>query len=275
MDDFIYMSAPIEGLSDNIFRSICCKYGADLTFTEMVRLDGLVRRNKSTLQRIELIDDTPVVIQLLGSNESHLKRFLNSFKAAKGFNGFNINLGCPSPHIVNIGQGCAMIKRISKITKLVNIIKKEGYKVSIKMRLGLNRHERLNKVYLNLIENVDVDFFVVHARYGSQKYDEPADNSVYQECVDTGKKIIANGDIKTRDQINFFKSIGVKGVMIGRAAALNPSIFDFLKGKRQNLVDTEIIKKEYIALADKADSLSRYGENFLKHIGQKDNVNRF
>ncbi|MBW2998497.1 tRNA-dihydrouridine synthase, partial [Candidatus Woesearchaeota archaeon] len=127
------------------------------------------------------------------------------------------------------GIGCALIKRITKVNKLVKVIKDHGYSPSIKIRLGMNEFEKRRKNYLHLIEQVDADFFIVHARDGSQTYNDPADFSVYEECVKTGKVIIANGDIKTKKQVDELKKIGVKGVMIGREAVSNPRIFNELK----------------------------------------------
>lgn len=265
---FTFMLAPMEDYTDNAFRTICYQNGADLTFTEMVRIDPLSRNNAATWSRLDFKDSTPVIIQLLGTNELRLKKFLKMFKPHQGFQGFNFNLGCPSPQVIKLGQGCAMIKRISKTKKLVKIIHDYGYNCSIKMRLGMNQFEKEKKIYLNLIDAVPAEFFIVHARYGAQTYEEEPDYSVYEECVKTKKNIIANGNIKTKEQIDFFKKIGVKGVMIGRTAVNNPNIFNELKGaKTKNL---ELIKKEYLALAEEYNAPFKYRKNVLKHLGEKD-----
>jgi len=93
----------------------------------------------------------------------------------------------------------------------------------------LNEYEKQKKVYLSLIKDVDADFFIVHARHGKQTYKDKTDFSVYEECAKTGKTVIANGDIKTKEQVDYLKSVGVKGVMIGRAAIEDPLIFAKLK----------------------------------------------
>jgi len=269
MNQFTYMLAPIEDMTDSAFRTICHKYGADLTFTEMTRVEGLAKKNRSTWKRLEFKDETPTVIQLLGAREIYFKRFLSMFEPQKGFQGFNLNLGCPSPDIVGLGYGCAMVKRISKVRKIAEIIKDRGYKTSIKMRLGLNKYEKEKKVYLNLINAVKADFFIVHARYGSQSYSEPADKKVYEECVKTGKNIIANGDIKTKEDVEQLKAIGVKGVMIGRAAISDPLIFSKLKGIHNT--NLEQAKKEYLLLSEKYEAPFKYQKNIMKWIGR--NVN--
>lgn len=227
--DFKLMLAPLEGHSTPEFRNLCYQNGADVTFTEMARLSALARKNKSTLEKISIPKNIPTWIQISGSNENELEKFLNDFKPSDGFLGFNLNLGCPSPSVIKQGLGCALIKRVTKVQNMVNIIKNHGYKVSIKLRLGMNQYEKEKKVYLNLINNVDADFFIVHGRHGKERENNPNDFEVYKECVKTGKIIIANGDIKTKEQIKHLKSIGVKGAMIGRAAIENPNIFSLLK----------------------------------------------
>ena len=267
MEDFKLMLAPLEDITGNAFRTICHKHGADMTFTEMTRLSSLVRNNKSTLERIKLVDETPTVIQLFGSKEEQFKEFLKNFKPEKGFKGFNLNLGCPSPQLVRIGQGCAMIRKISKTKRIIDMIKSYGYEASIKMRLGITQRDKENKIYLNLIKEVDADYFIVHARHGMQTYSEKADFLVYEECVKTGKTIIANGDIKTKEQIEFLKKIGVKGAMIGREAVKNPAIFNQLKDV--NNVSKEEIQKEFIKLSNQYNEDEKYRRNVVKHMNER------
>jgi tRNA-dihydrouridine synthase B len=261
------MLAPIEDMTNSTFRNLCCKHGADLTFTELVRFESLAKRNKTTWERIQNIGETPTVIQLIGTKEQFLKKFLSMFKPEKGFRGFNLNLGCPAPNFVDNGMGCAMVKRVSKTRKLVGIVKDNGYSASIKMRLGLNQFEKEKKAHLNLINGVGADFFIVHARHGKQTYAEKADWNAFKECVATGKVIIANGDIKTRRDVEILKGYGCSGVMIGREAIKNPLIFAELKGISHPSL-TEVMK-EYNEIAKK-DLNFRYQKNILKHLDKEE-----
>ena len=258
------MLAPLEDMTDSCFRTLCHRYGADLTLIELIRFESLAKNNKSSWERIKLYDDTPTLIQITGAREQFLKKFLSKFSPEKGFLGFNLNLGCPAPNFVNKGVGCAMVKRISKTKKLIDIIKDYGYGTSIKMRLGLNQHEKEKKAYLNLIKCVKADFFIVHARHGNQTYNEKADWSIFPECVNTGKNIIANGDIKTKEDVKKIKSFGCKGVMIGRAAIINPLIFAELKGLSTSSIDK--IKAEYGRLLKERNPPVRYQKNIFKHL---------
>ena len=261
------MLAPLEDFTGPSFRTLCHKYGADLTFTEMTRTGALLRENKSTWQKILFDDDTPTQIQLLVNNERVLGEFLKTFEPNKGFKGFNFNFGCPSPKMIQVGLGCAMIKRVNKSNTLVKTVKDHGYPCSIKMRLGMNKFEKERKVYLNMINNVDADFFVVHARHGGQSYSEKPDWEVFSECVNTGRDIIANGDIKTKDDVDKVKEYGVKGVMIGRQAIINPAIF--LELKHGQVLDYDEIKKDFIEISEKYNAQSKHVDNVLKFLSKQ------
>ena len=268
---FRYMLAPMEDYTDSAFRTLCFKHGADLAFTEIAKVDGLARRNKATWKKLAWHDATPTQIQILPGKDEKLEQFLKIFEPQDGFLGFNLNFGCPAPDVMAAGRGSAMVKRIAKANRLISIIRKREYPVSIKMRLGANAFEKGVKVYMNLINGADPDFFVIHARTGEETYNDKPDYSVFEECASSGKEIIANGDIDSAEKAEALKKTGVKGVMIGRAAVRNPAIFDLLKGK--GVPSPEELKKEYSLLAEKYGSDERHKKNALMRIGQKFSAN--
>ena len=227
--DFQLMLAPMEEVTNDAFRTLCYNNGADMTFTEMVRVSNLAKAKKFETDRIRISNATPTQIQLAGAKINEYEKFLSSFKPENGFKNFNLNLGCPSPEFIRQGIGAAMVKRITRVNDIVKLIQKYGFECSIKMRLGVNDYEKMKGAYLNLINNVDASFFIVHARTAKQKSNEPADFSVYQKCLDTGKLIVANGDIKTKEKVLELKKMGLYGAMIGRAAIEDPWIFKELK----------------------------------------------
>lgn len=256
----------MEDVTDVAMRALCYEQGADMTFTEMARFESLAKKNKSTLEKADLKDGSPTWIQIVGSKEHQLKKYLNDFEPKKGFLGFNFNLGCPSPNLINNGVGCAMVRRISKTRKILAIVHDQGYKTSIKMRLGLNNQDKQNKVYLNLIDAVDTEMFIVHSRVGTDTYEVPADHKVLLACAKIGKTIIANGDINTKEKVSEVLSYGVKGVMIGRSAICNPGIFKILKGEQAPSINE--LTEKYNLLSEKFNSPQKYRKNVLKHLGK-------
>ncbi|MFH1306795.1 MAG: tRNA-dihydrouridine synthase family protein [Candidatus Micrarchaeota archaeon] len=230
MSEFQLMFAPMEKIADAKLRTLCHQNGADLTFTEIARVANLARGKKRELEKIKLVDDTPTQIQLAGAKIEDYSKFLSRFEPKSGFRGFNLNLSCSSPAFISQGIGASMVKRVARTREIAKLIQDSGFKCSIKLRLGKNEYEKGHEAYLNLINNVGASFFVVHARTAEQTLEDPADFSVYERCAETGKHIVANGDIKTRAQILSLEKIGLYGAMIGRAAVKNPKIFKELRG---------------------------------------------
>jgi len=227
--DFLLMAAPLEGVSNTQWRARCYSHGADLTFTEMIRVANIIRGKKGEKEKIGMIGEVPTQIQLAGAKLNEYEKYLKSFEPEIGFRGFNLNLGCPSPGFIMQGCGAAMIKRASRVGEIVKLISDCGFSSSVKLRLGLNKYEKEKGTYLNLIEKVDASFFVVHARTADQTEKNPADFSVYSKCVKTGKDIVANGDIENKMQVEKLKNDGLYGAMIGRAAMEDQIIFEKLR----------------------------------------------
>ena len=227
--DFQLMLAPMEGVTDGPFRTLCHQNGADLTFTEVARVANLARLKRGELERISIPDSTPTQVQLAGAKIGEYEKFLAGFEATDGFRGFNLNLGCSSPEFIRQGIGAAMVRRVSRVDEIAKLIGKSGFECSVKLRLGLDEYEKGKGAYLNLIRGVDAAFFVVHARTADQTLEDPADFSVYAKCVDTGKRIVANGDIRTKKQVAALKKSGLSGAMIGRAAMEDPKVFHELR----------------------------------------------
>ena len=274
---FSFMLAPMEGYSDGVLRTLCHTHGADLTFTEMAHVESFLRGNKPALTRIMAPDATPVQIQLLTGREDRLERFVDGFTPFPGFEGFNLNLCCPSVGVIRQGKGAAMVKRAAKTQRLVSIIQGHGYAASVKLRLGTNEHEKRNKVYLNCLGGVEADLFIVHAKTAAQESGEPEDYSVFPECVEAagGVPVIANGGVDSAEKVKALTGMGVAGVMIGRAALCNPAVFDALKNElgfnepRRIVPAIGELVGEYDSLHVRLRGDERYRDRFLRVVGRK------
>ena len=274
---FRFMLAPLEGYTNSVLRTLCFRHGANLTFTEMAHVESFLRGNRQALEKIAVRDSTPVQIQLLTGKEEHLESFLRGFEPFPGFEGFNLNLSCPSPDVIKKGKGAAMIKRATKTGRLVSIIHSHDYKASLKIRLGANAYEKTQKVYLRSLEMVNADLFVVHAKTAAQESTENDDYSIYPECVDVarGIPVIANGGIDSADKVRLLLRMGVGGVMIGRAALSNPAIFDTLRNELgfneplKNVPGIELLKGEYASIHSLIGGEGSYRDAFVSVVGKK------
>ena len=219
---------------------------------------------------LDLLSEAPTGIQLLAVKPANAQEFVSQFSSFSFQHApqqINLNCGCPSPDVIRQGGGAALVKRIQRLQELVNIFRKLSLPVTLKIRLGLNAYEQKNKTYLNLLKGVDADAFIIHARHARQRSSEPADWSIFSACIDTGKHIIPNGDISTADDILFFQKLGIKEVMIGRAAVQNPSVFQLLKGGK--LESLRAIEKTYISFAKTYASSPAVEAGVLSSLGKE------
>jgi len=156
----------------------------------------------------------------------------------------DLNFGCPSPDVVKVGAGPAMLKRRKRLRELFQIL--EEWKrttsmsvgaVGIKVRLGLNQKEQQNKVFLPVIETAaecGLDYCVVHARHAKQKSrDQPSWTAIKEAkelVIDSGMPIIGNGNVfNLQDANTMMDRTGCDGVMLARGGVPPTSLFPLLQ----------------------------------------------
>src|SRR3989344_3982280 len=167
----------MESVSDLGFRSLCYQHGASLTFTEMVPALALVLNNKSSLSLIDTYDPSiKTGLQLLVSNPEVLRKALKIIREGietkdgrfSNLSVIDLNFGCPSPDIINSGNGPALLKRTARMKELLTLLKTESpVPCGIKIRLGLNDKEKQQKVYLRVIDianDVGLNYVTIHAK---------------------------------------------------------------------------------------------------------------
>ena len=111
--------APMAGVTDLPFRKICRRYGAGLVYSEMVSAKGLYYNDKKTAELMRIDDDErPCAIQIFGSDADIMAEVIPKVMKAKP-DIIDINMGCPTPKIVNNGDGSALLKTPEKIGEIV------------------------------------------------------------------------------------------------------------------------------------------------------------
>lgn len=225
--------APIAGFSEVGFRHMCAKYGAGLTYTELVSAKGLCYGNKGTQELLAREDfSSPCAVQLFGSDPEFM------YKAAKderlaSFEIVDINMGCPVKKVFNNGDGSALMKSPDLITEIVQSVK-EGAKrpVTVKMRAGIETGKSVAVECALAAQKGGASAVCVHPRYREQFYSGEADHSItkaVKEALDI--PVIANGDIIDLRSLAEVRDLtGADGFMIGRGALGRPWIFSELNG---------------------------------------------
>ena len=237
--------SPMESVSDLGFRTLCYDHGADLTFIEMIHAAALVRKNKAAQSLVDAYDlRIPTGIQLFVTKSDVLKECLLQIKQGienkddtfSNLSVIDLNFGCPSPEIIKIGGGPALLKRTAKMVELLIVLKKYSpLPCGIKIRLGMNRLEKENKVYLNIIKivnDVNLDYITVHPKLANETSSAPIDMDALQEIIDHAKiPVVGNGFITNAESAKKMFNMGCSAVMIARAAIGNPWIFEDIKNE--------------------------------------------
>lgn len=226
--------APIAGFSEVGFRHLCAKYGAGLTYTELVSAKGLVFQNKGTE---ELIATTPVespcAVQLFGSDPEFMYKASMDERLEK-FDIIDINMGCPVRKVFGNGDGSALMKNPALITEIVQAVK-EGSKrpVTVKMRAGIETGKPLAVECALAAQKGGADAVTVHPRYREQYYSGECDHTITRDVKNAlDIPVIANGDIVDKKSLeNVAQITGADGFMIGRGALGKPYIFKQLAGE--------------------------------------------
>lgn len=230
--------APMADVTDAAFRSIITKYGKpDVIWTEFVSADGLSSPGRKVLKNNLIFSkkEHPIIVQLFSSNPDKMRE-ASKYCALLGFDGIDINMGCPDKSIEKQGSGAALIKDMKKAGEIIQAVKdgikdaKKDISVSVKTRIGYNKNQINEWIPFLLSQNIDA--LTIHARTRKEMSLVPARWEHVKEVVEIRNKmglktkIIGNGDVKDiREGKRLAKENGCDGVMIGRGVFGNPWIF--------------------------------------------------
>ena len=235
LDEPFFALAPMYDVTDEAFRRIIAKYSnPDVIFSEFVSVDGLAHPvGREKLMHHLWFDESerPVVAQVFGVNPENFYKGAQLCKSL-GFDGIDINMGCPEKNIVRQGTGAGLILEPAHAREII-IATKEGageMPVSVKTRIGFNKEE-VDNWLPNILEN-DIANLTVHLRTRKEMSKVPAHWDVMERIValrDEIQKdtlICGNGDVMTIAQgKKLAKESGCDGIMIGRGVFGNPWLF--------------------------------------------------
>ncbi len=218
--------APMAGVSNSAFRSICHEFKAGLVCAEMLSDKALYYQNVKTLAMSQVsAEEHPMSMQLFGSEIESMVYAAKLLDTQTECDIIDINMGCPVNKVVKTGAGSALMLNEEHAVELVKAIIENVHKpVSVKMRSGFDA-KHINAVSLSQkLESIGVAAICVHGRTREQFYEGHADWQIIKEVKQAVKiPVIGNGDIKSvEDMIKMMDMCGVDGVAIGRAALGDP-----------------------------------------------------
>ena len=243
-----FMLAPMEAVTDVVFRHVVAKAGApDVLFTEFTNAASYFseKGRHSTVGRLTFTEDEqPIVAQIWGNNPEHFA-YMAKGLAEQGFKGIDINMGCPAKDVVKTGGGSGLIRTPELAAELIAAAKTGGLPVSVKTRLGDVRTDEWTD-WLTHILKQDVVNLTIHLRTRKEMSKVPAHYELIQDIKKLRDEIAPqtlltiNGDIRDRQHgLELVETYGVDGIMIGRGIFTNPYAFsaDTSPRSRQELLD--------------------------------------
>lgn len=223
--------APMDDLTDYVFRKICKKWGADVMITEFISAEAVSRNVPRALQKMTFdSDERPIGIQLYGGS---VESILRAVEVAEQYQPdfIDINAGCWVKKIVSRGEGAGLLRDLKKLEKILTELKKKTrFPLSMKTRLGWDSNTITIFEVLRMASDLGLDFVTVHLRTRDQGLKDKADWSWIPRIKEKSSvPIIANGDICTPKDVKTCLQLGADGAMMGRAAIGNPFIFQRCK----------------------------------------------
>ncbi len=228
--------APMEGVTDVVFRQVVAKAGRpDLFFTEFTNVSSFAseKGRENALERLETVPtDTPIIAQIWGKNPEHFAELAGALEGL-GFAGLDINMGCPDRHVNAAGGGAAMIRTPElAIECLKQARQATNLPVSVKTRLGYSYVDEYREWLPTLLKEKPAAL-TVHLRTRKEMSKVPAHYELIPEIVglcrafSSETKLVINGDIKSRAESRKLGECfpGVDGFMIGRGVFENPFCF--------------------------------------------------
>ena len=271
-------AAPMAGVTDRPFRTLCRRFGAGLAVSEMVSSRPELRGTRKSRLRLEHRGETgPVSVQIAGADPVMMADAAR-INADEGAQIIDINMGCPAKKVCNVAAGSALLSDEPLVARILEaVIAAVDVPVTLKIRTGPSPEQRNALRIARIAESAGVQLLVVHGRTRACGFRGEAEFETIAEvkagvCI----PVIANGDIATPEEARrVLQFTGADGIMIGRAAHGRPWIFrEFLSflNDAKKLAPPAAMEMRSVALEHLEGIYSLYGEELgvriaRKHIG--------
>ncbi|MBP9708003.1 MAG: tRNA dihydrouridine synthase DusB [Oligoflexales bacterium] len=231
--EFPLLLAPLAGVSDSPFRSVCYQNGADLCYVEMLSATALNYRNKKTLSMMRRDEQEPRLgVQLTAADAETMAKAVEYLNSLAMFETIDINMGCPVNKVVKAGCGSALLKDAELVYGVTKAAcQASSIPVSVKIRLGWDHQSKNYLEVASAIESAGAKWLTVHGRTRSDDYSQFVDLSALAQIKRSiSIPLIGNGNLFSPADVEQMRSLTmVDGVMISRGSLGNPWIFRDIK----------------------------------------------
>jgi len=259
--------APMAGVTDWAYRTVCAKLGAGVTVTEMVSSRALVYQDQKSRKLLRKNEGSICGAQIFGNDPAIMAQGARLAVEISGCDFLDINMGCPMPKIANSGDGCGLMRTPELAGRIVEAVAKAvDVPVTVKCRLGWDKGNINVLDFTKRMEDSGASMVTVHGRTRAMLYSGVADWDYIRKVKEQlSIPVIANGDIvDAHSALRCLKWTGADGIMIGRATFGDPWIFQQVSAAMAGQeVPERPILKDRIAVAVKQFELSEqdHGEH--------------
>lgn len=229
--------APMAGITDRPFRTLCKQFGAGLTVSEMVSSLPSLQTNTRTLLKADHSGETGLrSVQIVGTNPQQMADAAK-LNADRGADIIDINMGCPAKKVCAIAAGSALMRDEDLVKRILEaVVDAVSVPVTLKIRTGWDPQNRNAPAIARIAENSGIAALTVHGRTRACKFNGNAEyETIKQIKKNVAIPIIANGDIDSADKArSVLKKTGADALMIGRGAQGNPWIFSDINSSLRN-----------------------------------------
>lgn len=256
--------APMAEITHAPFRILVRRLGGcDLFFTEMLSSSTIARSTQpASMSLVRGLEEESLVYQISGS-DPHVMGDAAGFLERAGASHLDINMGCSAPPIVAKGEGVALMKDRQLAREIVRRVRESfGGHLSAKLRLGYVEDGRELADFASAIVDEGVQTLTLHPRLKNEKFRGVSRWKYISKLRESSSvPVVGNGDVNTPEDIRRMREqTGCGGVMIGRGAAVRPTIFREAVGgapapARDLLADLSALMDQYLP---KEKRLSRF-----------------
>ena len=220
--------APMAGVTDRPFRSLCKKLGAGMAISEMVASNSLLWGSEKTIRRGNHEGEVePKVIQIAGADPEMMAEAAR-YNVDKGADIVDINMGCPAKKICNVYAGSALLRDEVLVARIVDaVVNAVAVPVTLKIRTGWDKENRNAIRIARIAQEHGIQSLAMHGRTRACMYTGDAEYDTIRDVKrSVSIPVVANGDIQTPEKARFvLEYTGADAIMIGRAAQGRPWIF--------------------------------------------------
>ncbi len=230
-DQFPLYLAPMAGVTDVVFRSICKELGADVMVTEFVSAEGIIRQDDRTRKYTEFTDEQrPCGVQIFGGDGERMGEAAKKIIDWKQPDFIDINFGCPVNKVVAKNGGSSLLKNCEALASVASGVARavgDQVPVTAKIRIGWDEKTINATDVCHILQEEGMQAISIHGRTRAQGYRGLANWEVIDACArHVSVPVIGNGDIHSGVDVKHRReTTAVSGVMIGRAAMQNPWVF--------------------------------------------------